>query len=617
MVGAAKIPTPADQPGGLRPQVVELSSRWFVACALLLSALVAAIGCVRTLPAWLLITEVFALVAGLFLLGSFRYQVRKNVLTFGWLPLLTVTFALSQWQARAPQQALWAFVRDALHKIPLSWAFLDELLHADTLLFIAALSLLVSAIAQTRTLESIALRLVYRFSGRVFVILLILSGVVAATSGVLGGVSMVGLLIRTMVILLMLAGAPLVALRKTVLFSTLLTTICGIWLSYGEPPNLIMAANVLDAQGRRVLSDQYFLTYCLPAALLAFAVLAWELRRVLQGVHIDLAQVDLLEKNAATLRFSQAMRLGRVLTEVELLDEHSARLGAYHAPVLAALQAGHSVGDALVGQHVPAPLRQFLLGQWVGIENAAAVDAHFVARAQQDTARAQHAASVVSDALRPMALRRVYSRRWGAVGLLVFVALLVLHSATHVVPLFVPPLLGFVVAVRGLYPFAHLRTLVLAEALHEIAEYLFLIPLFVAVSFLTWSGFFQSLAAPMQHSIDTLGRGPVALQQFGLATVLSAVLDNNIVADFASRLIATLPQTLVFLFSTAQIAGYALGGCWTHVGSAQSVVAFAFLKRDIDPTYTPVQWLWDITFPIVRIGLLLAAYLWALAQIVT
>ncbi len=32
----------------------------------------------------------------------------------------------------------------------------------------------------------------------------------------------------------------------------------------------------------------------------------------------------------------------------------------------------------------------------------------------------------------------------------------------------------------------------------------------------------------------------------------------------------------------AQIAGYALGGCWTHIGSAQSVVAYSFIQRDVD-----------------------------------
>ncbi len=45
----------------------------------------------------------------------------------------------------------------------------------------------------------------------------------------------------------------------------------------------------------------------------------------------------------------------------------------------------------------------------------------------------------------------------------------------------------------------------------------------------------------------------------------------------------------------AQIAGYALGGCWTHIGCAQSVVAYAFIQRDVDEHYTPVQWIREMT----------------------
>lgn len=48
----------------------------------------------------------------------------------------------------------------------------------------------------------------------------------------------------------------------------------------------------------------------------------------------------------------------------------------------------------------------------------------------------------------------------------------------------------------------------------------------------------------------------------------------------------------------AQISGYALGGCWTHIGSAQSVVAYAFIQRDVDEAYTLLQWIRQMT-PIV------------------
>jgi len=60
----------------------------------------------------------------------------------------------------------------------------------------------------------------------------------------------------------------------------------------------------------------------------------------------------------------------------------------------------------------------------------------------------------------------------------------------------------------------------------------------------------------------------------------------------------------------AQIAGYALGGCWTHIGSAQSVVAFAFIRRDIDEDYTPVQWIKEMTPIVVQLLLLITVLIY-------
>ena len=61
----------------------------------------------------------------------------------------------------------------------------------------------------------------------------------------------------------------------------------------------------------------------------------------------------------------------------------------------------------------------------------------------------------------------------------------------------------------------------------------------------------------------------------------------------------------------SQIAGYALGGCWTHIGCAQSVVAFAFIQRDVDEHYTPVQWIKEMTPVIIKILVLLAVLIYA------
>ena len=94
-------------------------------------------------------------------------------------------------------------------------------------------------------------------------------------------------------------------------------------------------------------------------------------------------------------------------------------------------------------------------------------------------------------------------------------------------------------------------------------------------------------------------------------TFLSAILDNNIVADFASRGLHDLETSTLHLFALAQIAGYALGGCWTHIGSAQSVVAYAFIQRDVDAKYTPLQWIREMTPVIVEMLGVIAVILYA------
>ncbi len=140
-----------------------------------------------------------------------------------------------------------------------------------------------------------------------------------------------------------------------------------------------------------------------------------------------------------------------------------------------------------------------------------------------------------------------------------------------------------------------MRGLALREGRHEYAEYYFLFPLFLSITLLTQAGFFDQMEQLIRDGVATLGLAPVAWAQFTGATVLSAILDNNVVADFASRALENFDVDILHLFAMAQIAGYALGGCWTHIGCAQSVVAYSFIQRDVDAAYTPLQWIRQMT----------------------
>src|SRR5260221_9080586 len=189
----------------------------------------------------------------------------------------------------------------------LSFSGLDDLIHADTMLFILGLTLFVSVIAQTRVLEGITFFLLRRNKGVILPTIISVTAVVAVVSGLLGGVSMIGLIIRTLVIILMLASAPVAAVRYAVMVCTAVTTICGVWTAYGEPPNLIMKANLFPNLG-----NAFFFVYGAPVAIASYLVVAWQLRTRLAGQRIDLESMDVLDANAEDVRFLHATRTGEV-----------------------------------------------------------------------------------------------------------------------------------------------------------------------------------------------------------------------------------------------------------------------------------------------------------------
>jgi hypothetical protein len=221
------------------------------------------------------------------------------------------------------------------------------------------------------------------------------------------------------------------------------------------------------------------------------------------------------------------------------------------------------------------------------------------------------AEQTVEEVLATMARRRRRAQKIGALALLPFFSLLVAHGVDHEIPLFLASFAGFAAALPAIWGLPNMRRLALREAAVEYAEYYFLFPLFLSVTLLTSAGFFDAVQGLIRAGIDKLGHAHVAFAQFLGATFLSAILDNNIVADFASRGLNGLEAHVMQYFAMAQIAGYALGGCWTHIGCAQSVVAFAFIQRDVDARYTPLQWIKEVTPVITQILVLMAVLIYA------
>jgi hypothetical protein len=384
-----------------------------------------------------------------------------------------------------------------------------------------------------------------------------------------------------------------------------------MWLAYGEPPNLIMKANLTAPTGESYLTNAFFLRYCLPAALASYLVIAWNLRRRVARARVDLVRLDVLDANAESVRFLQAARHGEVLTPIEMLESEEGALGeALSERVQERIRAGETLGGAMVREDVPAPLRERILGEFVSEDLGPSLDQHYVHAVAGDEAGVTRTEADVRAAMRRLTPDRIRAQRLGIGALIVFVAMLAWHAWDHRVPLFTASLAGFAVALLGIMHIPRMLRLALHEARIEFAEYYFLFPLFLSITLLAEVGFFEPFQALLKDGIAVAGPGHVAFAQFVGCTFLSALLDNNVVADFGARAILGLEVTLLHLFAMAQIAGYATGGCWTHIGSAQSVVAFAFIRRDVDEAYTPVAWIREMTPVIVEVAVVLTAIIY-------
>jgi Na+/H+ antiporter NhaD/arsenite permease-like protein len=590
--------------------VVHLSPAKFLAGCSVAALVVLVAGRSWPPPSWLAAAEVLATVVALFVFGSIRYRLDKNALTYG-AAMVVVATAWWPWWASSSLKtalaggeagALWDFI----HRHFLTFHGLDGLVHLDTMLFILGLTFFVACVAQTRLLETASFAMLGRFKGKVVPTVLALSFIVSFLSGILDGVSMIGLMIRTLIIILALAGTVKPDLIYAVMVSTVITTVCGMWLAYGEPPNLIMKANL-----HPVLDDAFFLRYCMPAALGSWIVVAWNISRKLKGRRVDLKKLDVLDRHVADVRFLQAARHGEVFTPLEFAEKNREALGGKHGAVVKRLLNGVPLGEAMVDVDVPKGTRLALLGQYAAENLAETLDDYYLHVFGRNDGKAKDSASTLERALESQRKKRLSAQRTAALAFIPFIGLLVAHAVNHDVPLFLSSFAGFGAALMAVWPYARTRALALREAAHEYHEYLFLFPLFLSITVLQKSGFFAVVADLLRVGIERLGASHMAFAQLVACTGLSALLDNNVVADFAGRALKGLEVGMIHLFAMAQIAGYALGGCWTHIGSAQSVVAYSFIRKELDPRYTPFAWIKAMTVLVVEIGVWMAVLVYA------
>lgn len=564
--------------------MIHISSKKFVLGCLLFAAGIFCSGFFLKLPTLLLVAEVLLTILALFVFGSIKYQIHKNAISYGALALIFATF----WHV-APVGSL---------KISEFFSFhgLDKLIHVDTLLFIFGLTFFVAVIAQTRLLETISLGLLRKNRGKVVPTVAAIMAVVGFASGILDGVSMIGLMIRVLVMILFLAKVKDDSVLYAVMVSTIVTTVCGMWLAYGEPPNLIMKANLHPH-----LDDAFFLRYCLPVAVGSYFIVFFNMRKRLKGRRVKMDDMDILDRHIADVRFMQAMRHGEVLIAAEFVDEHRDLLGDRNEAVDHRLHLGEPLGLALIRENIAKKDRLKLLGLFLSENLAEDLDKYYQHLDQGDVYDNSSAVQRIRQALESAKKKRIRSQGLGFLAFMPFLGFLIGHAINHNVPLFLASFAGFAVALIGVFSIPRIRKLAFKEALHECGEYLFLIPLFFSITLLTKTGFFDQFSVLLQNGLGKMGIVVMAYLQFVGASFLSAALDNNVVADFAGRALHGFEINVLHLFAMAQIAGYAVGGCWTHIGSAQSVVAYSFIKREVDKKFTPFQWIKVMTPLILEI----------------
>ena len=254
---------------------------------------------------------------------------------------------------------------------------------------------------------------------------------------------------------MMLAAAPTAAVRYAVMVCTAVTTICGIWLAYGEPPNLIMKANLhpvsrttpsFSATARRPPSPAIWSSRGTCAASSAGSASISRTmdrpRRQRRGRAVPAGH--------APRRGADAGRAGRGARG------RAGRPGA--SAVLDRLRSGESLGLALVREDVAVEPRRMLLGHFVSDDLADGLDRHYVleaaGRLRGGVQRPNRPSTKCSRPWRRCASARRGSARWRSCR---SSRCSIVHGIDHDVPLFLASFAGFLAALPAIWRIPKMR----------------------------------------------------------------------------------------------------------------------------------------------------------------
>jgi hypothetical protein len=118
--------------------------------------------------------------------------------------------------------------------------------------------------------------------------------------------------------------------------------------------------------------------------------------------------MDVIDANAADVRFLQAARHGEVLTPVELVEAHAGP-SDWGQRVIRRIRGGETLGLALIHEEVPQDTRRLLLGHFVVDELADGLDRHY-----ELDAAGQYEAAFQADGVDEVLAAMARRRRWAA-----------------------------------------------------------------------------------------------------------------------------------------------------------------------------------------------------------
>lgn len=441
---------------------------------------------------------------------------------------------------------------------------LSHAIHLEIFVFLAGLYLVVNTFAYSGFIGDLAWKIVKQAEGRLGRIMVSIMVLTCLLSGIFDGATISTIMGVITLTILLSSGMRVGHIVQILLLLVVATNIGGVWFVLGEPTN-ILAATKLG------LSPFFFMKYAsifaLPAMVLT-ALAAWRIVKRYPKIKSDRPEMEVL---------LEGISLRRTHAGTGTLAETLESIGTVEVGALAAM--AHITEEEGIPDF-EAALKAGIPQQKVYEALSVNLNSEELARGLIDFYHYRSAGDAMAEILlgdlllhvRDEYRARTKSRRLIIASGILLILLLAVHAFLPVIPSWAPTVAAGLLAIVAVQPNA--RRYILGQTRHNMAETLFLIPIFLTISELNRAGAFEYLGKSLLHlgSPSATGMGILAGSAF-----FSAVADNVAVIDVLTNLIVHHAEWA--FFALAAIVGTALGGFASPIASVQAVIMSTILRR--------------------------------------